>query len=169
MSNFYTQFSEILVLENKEQANWVRKQLEPKWMDRLREYEAQKHRTAKKLKVPKWAEGFVLADHILNGGDAYFAWEITDASTPGKFDLALYSEENCDLDAVAAFVQAFLKKFAPDHCFTISWAATNDKMCVGAFGGGGIFITADKVESVETQQWLEAKARPFGPPSNLSL
>jgi hypothetical protein len=167
MSNYYTQFSEALVLDNAEQADWVRTQLDAKKLDRLREH-ASKHPTpTDKLKVPDWAKELVLAEYILNGQDAYFSWELEESDTPGKFNLAMFAEEVGDIDAVVVFVQAFLKKFAPDHCFTLSWAGTCSKMVAGEFGGGAAFVTADKVEYINTGQWLSERARTAGPQANV--
>jgi phosphoribosyl-AMP cyclohydrolase len=169
MSNYYTQFSEALVLKGAKQVKWVRTQLNSDMLERLRMHASQHPIPTDKITIPKWAKDIALAEHILNGQDAYFDWEIEKSDSPGKFNLVLYSEENCDLDAVAVFVQAFLKNFAPDHCFTLSWAATTDKLAVGEFGGGGIFITADKVEYVNTHLWLERKARTAGPQANVKV
>ena len=108
-----------------------------------------------------------MAEHILCGEDADFQWEIVPSGIEGKFDLQMYSEENCDIDGVIEFVQQFLKKFGPDHHFTMTWASTCSKMAVGGFGGGAAYITADKVEYVNAHEWAAQKSRTAGPPYNV--
>lgn len=161
MSDYYTQFSEIIALDTQEQVDWVRVQLNS---DRLEQLRSLSQNPPDKL--PDWKNDLVLAQHIFSGEDGEFQWEIVPAGTPGKFDLSLYSEENCDLDAVAIFVQAFLKKFHPDHCFTMAWSFTCSKMRSGDFGGGAVFVTADKMEYMDTHSWLAKKARRAGPQAN---
>ena len=57
--------------------------------------------------------------------------------------LWFYAEESGSPDNVAWLVQKFLKRFRPDQCWSLTYAATCSKPRVGEFGGGAVFVTAD--------------------------
>jgi len=78
-----------------------------------------------------------------------------------KNDLWLYSDEFGDPAAVADFVQAFLKKFRPDACFTFEWACTCSKPRLEEFGGGAVFITADSTEWLTTGEWVIERGKEY--------
>jgi hypothetical protein len=118
LANNYLQFSEVINKVTPEEAEWAK--------SRLTEM------------TEKFAEG----------GDEgwYFEWAVHEAHDPLEGPhIWLFSEEGAEPEHVAAFVQEFLKKFRPDGCFSLTWAAFCDKLRVGEFTGGGIFVTAKKV------------------------
>ena len=59
--------------------------------------------------------------------------------------LWVYAEECGNADNVAWLVQKFLKKFRPKDCWGMTYAVTCSKMRVDEFGGGAVFVTADRV------------------------
>jgi hypothetical protein len=67
----------------------------------------------------------------------------------------LYAEDNCDLDRVVAFVQAFLKTHRPDSSIGFEWAETCSKPRPGEFGGGAILVTATTDEWMSTGEALD--------------
>lgn len=56
---------------------------------------------------------------------------------------------------VANIVQKFLKKFRPNDCFCLTWAEWCSKLRVGEFGGGALFVTANKIKFCSTYNWIE--------------
>lgn len=156
MADYYTLFSEALVLDNAEQAQWMRDQLDPGLLDRLRDFENEQHaKSSTSITTPDWAKDAVLARHIFSGdGDASFEFTIEGPDREQKYSITFYSEESGDVDAILALVQAYLKKFAPQQRFGLGWANTCSKSRVGDFGGGAAFVTANKIEQINTFNWL---------------
>jgi hypothetical protein len=70
-----------------------------------------------------------------------FQWELRDTDT----SILIYAQESGDLECVAAFVKAFLAKFRPNDCWSLTWADTCSRPRIGEFSGGGLFITAKSV------------------------
>jgi len=83
-----------------------------------------------------------------------FDWQVDN-------DLWIYGELSGNPDHVAAFVQMFLKKFRPEDAFAMSWSTTCSKMRIDEFGGGAIFVTADKVEWMNAWTWCDNKWKEF--------
>jgi hypothetical protein len=67
--------------------------------------------------------------------------------------LWLHSSEG-GIDAVCAFIQHLLERFAPDGHVTLEWSNDCSKPRVDAFGGGAAIITAGKIKSISTGEWL---------------
>ncbi len=67
---------------------------------------------------------------------------------PSRMWITAYGDDGGSLDAVANFLQKFLKKFRADEIVTITWADTCSKPRIGEFGGGAVVITA------KTQKWM---------------
>jgi hypothetical protein len=61
---------------------------------------------------------------------------------------------NGGIDAVCAFIQHLLQRFTPDHHVTLEWSNDCSKPRVDAFGGGAALITARKIKSISTSEWL---------------
>lgn len=75
-------------------------------------------------------------------------WNLTDDG------FILYAEESGDLECVAEFAQAYLKRFAPTGSFRLTWAETCSKMRVGQFGGGYLFVTATDQRWMTPDRWF---------------
>jgi len=80
---------------------------------------------------------------------------------PGSRCLKLYAIEAGDPDAAACFVQKFLRRFRPHASFSLSWCASCSKMRDGEFGGGAIFVTAERIEAWSSREWLTERQRAF--------
>jgi hypothetical protein len=72
--------------------------------------------------------------------------------------LWLYSEENCNLDAVEEFVKHILE---PGECVGIEWSNECTRMCTDGFGGGAMFITKGHCEWMSTGNWVSQKEAEF--------
>ena len=83
----------------------------------------------------------------------------TDANCSGESGLWLHSEEG-GIDAVCAFIQHLLQKFDPTAQVTFEWANDCSKPRTDAYGGGAAIITATKIKTMNTGQWLQQNASP---------
>jgi hypothetical protein len=61
---------------------------------------------------------------------------------------------NGGIDAVCLFVQHLLQKFDPEGTIAFEWSNDCSKPRIDAFGGGAAFITASKIISMNTSDWL---------------
>ena len=86
-------------------------------------------------------------------------WQFeTDAeSSEGKLGLWLHSEYG-GIDAVCAFVQHLLQKFDPEGRGGLEWSNDCSRPRTDAFGGGAAFITAKKIKTMNTAEWLRQQA-----------
>ena len=139
MANNHTLFSEMLPIANQE---------ERKWLERLIEQIEEGDKDGPdNIFVKKYSDSFQ---------ENYLGFDC-------KFEddgLWVYTEESGNVDAVAAFVQYFLKRFHPNNYWTLSWACTCDKPRIGEFDGGAILVTARDVKFNNSYLWLErTKAR----------
>ena len=62
------------------------------------------------------------------------------------------------IDAVCAFIQHLLQKFDPSGRVSFEWSNDCSKPRVDAYGGGAAIITAGKIKSMSTDQWLRKHA-----------
>jgi hypothetical protein len=58
------------------------------------------------------------------------------------------------IDAVCAFIQHLLQKFALPNVVTFEWSHDCSKPRTDAYGGGAAVITAQEIKSMSTGQWL---------------
>jgi hypothetical protein len=80
---------------------------------------------------------------------------------PGSSCLKLYAIEAGDPDVAAQFVQEFLRRFRPHASIGLSWCASCSKMRDGEFGGGAVFVTAKRIETWSSGEWLAECERAF--------
>jgi hypothetical protein len=78
----------------------------------------------------------------------------TNADTDeGKPALWLHSS-NGGIDAVCAFLQHLLQKFDPTGRVTFEWSHDCSKPRTDAYGGGAAIVTAMKIKTMSTHEWL---------------
>lgn len=135
LANNYLQFSEIIEKVTAEEAAWA------------------------KARLHEMTEKF--SDH--NGDEGwYFEWSIHEAHDPADGPhIWVYSEEGAEPEHVAVFFQEFLKKFRPDSCLSLTWAAFCDKLRVGEFDGGAVFVTAKDIIWHTTGSFLDEQKKLF--------
>lgn len=82
-------------------------------------------------------------------------WQFdTEAASPAKdHGLWLHSSDG-GIDAVCAFIQHLLKQFDPENSISLEWSNDCSKPRVDAYGGGAALITAKRISSINTSQWL---------------
>ena len=74
-----------------------------------------------------------------------------------KPSLWLHSS-NGGIDAVCSFIQHLLQKFDPQGRVTFEWAHDCSKPRTDAYGGGAAIITAKKIKTMSTGDWLRLNA-----------
>ena len=67
--------------------------------------------------------------------------------------------DNGGIDAACAFLQHLLQKFNPSGQVTFEWSHDCSKPRIDAYGGGAAIITAKKIKTMSTHQWLRDHAR----------
>jgi hypothetical protein len=78
-------------------------------------------------------------------------------SVDGKRALWLHSSDG-GIDAACAFLQHLLQKFDPQGRVEFEWSNDCSKPRVDAYGGGAVIITAKKIKSMSTVEWLRKNA-----------
>ena len=66
---------------------------------------------------------------------------------------------NGGINAVCAFLQHLLQKFDPAGQVTFEWSHDCSKPRIDAYGGGAAIITAKKIKTMSTCEWLCKHAR----------
>lgn len=136
MADYFTNFSMILPLPSAEAQQYA-DDLAQQALNIRRDDEAMPDDFPESLKevVDDWCFE-TEANHPSNG--------------PG---LWLHSSDG-GIDAVCAFIQHLLQKFDPQGHVALEWSNDCSKPRVDAFGGGAALITARKIKSINTGQWL---------------
>ncbi|NBR88035.1 MAG: hypothetical protein EBT61_21510 [Verrucomicrobia bacterium] len=86
-----------------------------------------------------------------------WCFEVEAAVVENQPGLWLHSS-NGGIDAVCAFIQHLLKKFDPAGQVTFEWSHDCSKPRTDAYGGGAAIITAQKINTMSTCQWLRENA-----------
>lgn len=71
----------------------------------------------------------------------------------------LYADECGNPYHVAKLVQDLFREHYHDACFTIEWSVSSNRARPGSFGGGALFVTAEKIEAFSTSDWICAKMK----------
>jgi hypothetical protein len=157
MANNYTNFSELLVLENKEQEDWVRAELANPTKN-----------------IPDGADGPAAFEAYLKNWVREHRRAYSDEAEPETwpdFDWSIESDglwirdngENGNLQILSVFVQRFLKKFRPKDNWQVTWADTCSKSRIGEFGGGGMVVTAKRIKWFSINQEINKYLKGIGP------
>ena len=90
-----------------------------------------------------------------------FETEAQGSLEPGKYGVWLHSGDG-GIDAVCAFIQHLLRKFNPNGRVEFEWSNDCSKPRTDAYGGGGAIITARKIKSMTTYEWLRKQTAARG-------
>ena len=166
MADNYLQFSEVVANLTGPEEAWLKEQLQPIRVFGAKEY-------------PEDAVPAELADteadwtgvRYLRDSDDYdpdcdslgFEHAFHDDSDDGGWGrhLWVYAEESGNPDNVAWLVQKFLTRFRPDRCWSITYSTTCSKPRTGEFGGGAIFVTANKIKWQNAYAFIEQQRTAF--------
>jgi len=164
MANNYLQFSEELVGLSEDDAKWA--------TDYLAFFsKVQSDCDEQGIEI----EEHPMADEFMRRRDLYdldedaegldfqyeFQYEFEDEEGEGLKALWFIGDEYGNVDHVCLFVQEFLRARRPDGCFHISWAVTCSRPRIGEFGGGAAFVTAEKIEWMNSYDWIDKKCKEF--------
>lgn len=150
MANNYLQFSEIIARLSQPEEAWLKEQLESICVYGEEEYPKDAVPVELADREPDWSGVRFLRDkedHDPCWDSLGFEYRFHDDPGEGGWGrhLWLYAEECGNPDNAAHLVQKFLKQFRPDQWWSITYATTCSKPRAGEFGGGAIFVTADKI------------------------
>jgi len=84
-------------------------------------------------------------------------FETETESSPGQWGLWLHSSSG-GIDAVCAFIQHLLIKFQIKGSVGFEWSNDCSKPRTDAYGGGAVVVTASKIKSMTTGDWLSKQA-----------
>ena len=112
-------------------------------------------RQASRLNQGDEAEGDFPAE--LQEHTEHWSFEVEADVVEDKPGLWLHSSDG-GIDAVCAFLQHLLQKFDPAGQVTFEWSHDCSKPRVDAYGGGAAIITAKKIKTMSTCQWLRENA-----------
>jgi hypothetical protein len=131
MADYYTKFSVILPLPNKEAQTYA-------------------------LELASKAQAQDPSDCPKSFHDVIELWHFETVAdrTPESWGIWMNSE-NGGIDAVCVFIQHLLQKFDPDGRVTFEWSNDCSKPRVDAYGGGAAIITAKEIKSTNTSEWLQ--------------
>ena len=83
-----------------------------------------------------------------------WCFETNEDTAEQKPALWLHSS-NGGIDAACAFIQHLLQKFDPKSRVTFEWSHDCSKPRTDAYGGGAAIITAKKIKTMSTSEWLQ--------------
>jgi hypothetical protein len=90
-----------------------------------------------------------------------FETETQGSLEKGKYGIWLHSSDG-GIDAVCAFIQHLLRKFQPGGSVSFEWSNDCSKPRTDAYGGGAAIITARKIKSMTTYEWLQKQTAARG-------
>lgn len=152
MTDYYTQFSSTLSVENRD---------ELKWLDELcicvgalvqEDYSTEGHHFTEEGK-PKTEMG-VLAKKVyieMDEPSSFCQWEAGEDT-----DMWFSCEDSGEPHLVALVVREYFRHFkkALSEHFILEWANTCSKLEVDSFGGGALIVNAENIFMTTTQDWV---------------
>ena len=78
-----------------------------------------------------------------------------------KYGIWIHSG-NGGIDAACAFIQHLLRKFQPAGSVSFEWSNDCSKPRTDAYGGGAAIITARKIKTMTTGEWLQKQTAARG-------
>lgn len=158
MTDYFTQWCVGLELETPEQTEWLQDV-----MVKLKRYTDLLSDVGDDSEDPQMVEIKQELGELTEilGENSYLTFTLKYELTDGIGDVYFDADEIGDTNQISALLQQFLKKFRPDGCIGIEWAHTCSRSQTDGFGGGAAFITAEKIEALDTRNWLYEKEQEF--------
>jgi hypothetical protein len=162
----YLQFSAVLSKLTKKEEAWLKEQLQPICVFGNKEYPEDAVPAELAGREAEWTGLRFLRDNGDYDPDCDclgFEWSLSVDADRGGWGrhLWVYAEESGNPDNVAWLVQKFLKKFRPQECWSLSYAATCSKPRVNEFGGGAVFVTAAEIKWQNAYGFIEDQRAAF--------
>jgi hypothetical protein len=168
MANNFIQFSEMIPHLTEEEGRWLKEQLEVIFIHAGKEYtEADLPKGLSRSDL-EWSgcrayrdlDGFDPA--VDEGAGFAYAFDLeNDDPTSWGSHLWVYAEEYGELERLTHLVQKFLKRFRPNRSWSLGYACTCSKPRVGEFGGGAVFVTAERIVWQDSWTFLAKKEKRF--------
>lgn len=161
MANHYTQFSQSVAIKNPAEEQWLREQLALVYLTASHKLFPEETPQLKESGEPYEEMPRFQAEALQRGVSdcsldfVGFSWDIQQDERNSS--LWIYAQESGDVEQVAYFVQLFLKQFAPEGWWTLTWANSCSRMLVGQFSGGAVLVTARETHFNEGIRWLETR------------
>jgi hypothetical protein len=157
----FLQFSQTLDALTPEESAWLGHQLEPIAIINGTEYSEDDDAVQNRDTEPSYQGLRFLQDYDDLNDDA----DVQGFQIEYQVDDTTYAwfsaEANGDADRLAHLIQKFLKRFRPDQCWSLTYATTCSKLCVGEFGGGAVFVTADEIRWQSSYAFVEQERAAF--------
>jgi hypothetical protein len=162
----YLQFSEVLTNLTEPEETWLKEQLQPIRVFGQEEYPEDAVPAELADTEADWTGVRFLRDNGDYDPDCDslgFEHAFHDDHDDGGWGrhLWLYTEDWGNADNVAWLVQKFLKRFRPDQCWSLTYSTTCSKPRTGEFGGGAIFVTANKITWQNAYAFIEDQQAKF--------
>jgi len=173
MADNYLQFSETLDDLTDEEEAWLKSQLECICIIDGVEYSDGAVPIELDNDEPEWEGCRVYQDmqdrDLYSGQAAGFEYEFHggELSSFSNRYLWIYATEHAELACLVHLIRKFLQKFRPNDSWTLTYALTCSKLRAGEFGGGAVFVTAERDKwnsanyfiSKEFYKWQRKKAK----------
>ena len=127
MAEYFTQFSESIAKLSPDEKAWVEEELTAP---------LERTKCNQEAYMEQWHK-----DHPLDDPEC---WPRFDWSFEGDV-LWISSDESGSPDHVGIFVQRFLAEWRQEAVFSMTWSSTCSRLLVGAFSGGWLVVTKDKI------------------------
>jgi hypothetical protein len=115
------------------------------------------------LELAAQAESIHLSDEVIPGFPAALQvvaedWRFDTHPASGT-EHALWLDTNTGgIDAACAFIQHLLRKYNPAGRITFEWSFDCSKPRSDAYGGGAAIVTARRIKTMNTSDWLSKHA-----------
>jgi len=152
MSNNYVQFASTFTHLTADEERWLR--------HALRSIMGQLTGGDDEETIKKWVDAEPWRDEDNPDLDPDFQFDFGSDKEDGSY-LRVYAEESGSAWAAGQLAHAFLKLFRPTSIWSVSWAATADKMRDHEFGGGAVVATAKEVRALNSYVWVERLEKHF--------
>jgi len=162
----YLQFSEVLANLTEPEEAWLKEQLQTIRVFGAKEYPEDAMPAELADTKPDWSGARFLRDNPdydpeFNCRDFDYAFH-DDHDTGGwGRHLWVYTEESGNPDNVSWLVQKFLRKFRADQSWSLTYSTTCSRPRTGEFGGGAIFVTANKIKWQNAYDFIEQQRTAF--------
>ena len=167
MANNCLEFSEVLPKLSEQEEVWLKNQLEIVHVFDGEEYAEDAVPDDLASKDPDWIGCRAyrdMKDYDSDlGENAGFEYEFSGDDSDEDWGRHLWfrSAKYGNVAQVAHLVQKFLKQFAPNDSWSLTWATTCSKPRTGEFGGGAVFVTASDIKWNDSYEFVEQQAAAF--------
>jgi hypothetical protein len=159
MADNYLEFSEIIDDLTPDEEAWLETQMEEVCLADGREVGDEDEDSEVDWIGPRFLSG--RRDMYESDEGLGFEWQFETDRAKNTRRLWVYAEMNGDPNRLAHLVQDFLVVHRPKSHWSLTWAITCSKPRIGEFGGGGVFITADRMDWDDAHGFVEGRLKAF--------